>query len=223
MKQKITKKRDFSLRMMRWRYLLKAGSPPEATLEKYNSVVKAVLCSHYNRYSAQFKKVGYDIDDIMSLLRIHTVSFVGAFALENNKVKLEGFKKRFFKINGRMPTDEDILKKNQSDCYYFLKQRISENAAVSSLYGKKMKNGTSLSDSEDIYMIFQESPKTPEEIALLVEEERFLDKCSKEMDSMSIKEKKDLLLNFVEKNKNNDNMKKEVRLAIKKIKDLKRG
>lgn len=223
MKEKIIKKRDFSLRMMRWRYLLKAGSPSEKTLENYNSVIKAIMCVYFSRYSSQFKKVGYDIDDIMSLLKIHTVSFVGAFALENNKAKLEAFKKRFFKINGRLPTDEDILKKNQSDCYYFLKQRISENAAVSSLYGKKMRSGAGFAGSEDAYKLFQESPKTPEDIAILLEEESFLEKCSQKMESMSTKERKDLLTNFVEKNKNNIDLKKEVRLAIKKIKDLKRS
>lgn len=220
MKNKIEKKRDFSLRMMRWRYFIKAGKPLEKDLENYNTVIKAILFSYYNRYSAQFKKVGYDIDDVMSLLKIHTVSFVGAFALENSAEKLENFKKRFFKINGRMPNEADILKKNQSDCYYFLKQRISENAAVSGLYGKKMKSGSEFLSDDELFEITQEQPKTPEEIILLVEEEAFLDKCAKLMDSMPLKEKEELLNNFIESNKNNDKMKKEVRLAIKKIKDL---
>lgn len=221
MENKTTKKRDFSLRMMRWRYLLKAGTPKETDLANYNTVIRAVLFSHYNKYVSQFKKVGYDIDDVMSLLKIHTVSFVGAFALENNPKKLDAFKKRFFKINGRTPTDEDILKKNQSDCFYFLKQRISENAAVSSLYGRKMRSGSELNSDKSTLDIIIDNPKNPEEIALLIEEEAFLNSCSAKLESMSKNQKKEILTNFIEKNKNNDKMKKEVRLAAKKIKELK--
>jgi hypothetical protein len=220
MKTKITKKRDFSLRMMRWRYFIKAGNPTEKDLENYNSVIKAILFVYFSRYSTQFKKVGYDIDDVLSLLKIHTISFVGAFALENSKEKMESFRKRFLKINGRFPDESDILKKNQSDCYYFLKQRISENASVAALYGKKMHSNSESMSEEERYSLSQDPQKTPEEIVILIEEEAFLNKCAKTMDEMPLKEKKALLNNFIEKNKNNDKMKKEVKLAIKKIKDL---
>lgn len=215
-KQK-SKHKDMTARLMRLNYLRRARPVTKEELEQYDSVVQVVFRQNYYRYKNFFDVIGYEKEDVMNLLKIHAISFIGHISILNDANKIDEFSQRFVRINNRQPTSEEMLKKAQSDCYHFLKQRIYECANISSNFSKNQKIGGRNFSQEEFDDLLETQKKEEEEETVFTEEESILKELRQKYKDLSDDNKTCLLKNFVEKNKNNDRMRDSVDLANKRL------
>lgn len=131
-KKKINSKEEFELCYLRHKYIRRTKrNPVLKEVEPYKKIIKHQSYNTYTVYSRLFGSVGLDVNDIRSIGDCHLVSFLGSFALERNKAKLEAFKKNFYYKNKRYATKKDVLDKNKADFTSFLKQRFTELVRIS--------------------------------------------------------------------------------------------
>jgi len=70
--------------------------------------------------------VGFTIEDITSVNKIHLVSFLSLFATQNDQTKMTNFEDAHVIKYGKMPNDLDVLNKNIASLTNFLKQRMED-------------------------------------------------------------------------------------------------
>lgn len=116
---------EFELTIMRWRYLLQTENPSEERLKELEPYVQWVSKRVYRNFSSAFIAIGYDIDDVKNVCRVHLVSYLGKFSIEDQT----GPRNKFLEENSEA-TSEVINKKNMSNLYKFLSQRLIEAAKI---------------------------------------------------------------------------------------------
>jgi hypothetical protein len=120
---------DFENVLFRWKYFNKTDNPANEEIENYRSVIKEATRSVFASFGTSLKAAGIEIEDLRSIASIHIVSYIGLFSLSNNEKKKQEFCDFFEKKNGRPPLMSDIDQKDKSNAYFFLKQRLLENAS----------------------------------------------------------------------------------------------
>ncbi len=211
--------KDLSRRIIRWSYLRKAREVSVKELEQYTNVANVVFKQHYRRSAPYFKNIGYGEEDVKNLLKVHTVSFIGHISFINYPEKVEAFVKRFKQINNRLPTESDILKKSQSDCHYFLRQRMQESVEITEIFKNGQRVRPAQFNETELVQI-TDQVKTPEEILMLTEEERILIDLKEKFENLSKEEKESILSKFIEENTSNAAMSSLVNLAKSKVAKL---
>lgn len=131
-KRKITTRNDFELCYIRHKYFRKANyNPTPEEMEPYLRIIKRFSVNTYFRYRNLFHIVGLKVEDLISIGRVHLVSFLGLFAVETTRVRYNKFVEAYKKKNGIEPKKRDFLDKNKANFTIFLKQRMEDVVRIS--------------------------------------------------------------------------------------------
>lgn len=132
---KISSYDHFELVYMRHRYFRRSDNPAPERLEQFEEMLQNISNKIYMRNIEVFKTVGFEMEDLHQIARIHTVSFITMGGLYENPDKMEAFVKRHKELKGEdsEPTDYEIFKKECYDLARFLNQRVQETAKFSKI------------------------------------------------------------------------------------------
>ena len=129
--KKINCKDEFELCYLRHQYIRKVDFNPTALeMAPYDVIVSQQAKNTYFTYLSLFGSVGLGCEDIMSIAKTHTVSYLGLFSLDKLEGKREEFTNIFQIQNGKDPQERDFLNKNKANFTMFLKQRMEDLVRV---------------------------------------------------------------------------------------------
>lgn len=129
--KKITYKEDFELCYLRHQYVRKAEyNPTEAEMLPYKAIISQQAKNTYFTYQNLFGSVGMECDDLISIARMHLVSYLSLFAVQNSQDKNDEFIFKHACKYGQEPGEYDYLNKNKANFTEFLKQRMEDAVRV---------------------------------------------------------------------------------------------
>lgn len=130
---KISSKDNFELVYIRHRYFRKSTNPTEERLKQFEEMICKISDKIYIRNSIEFKTVGFEMEDLRNIARVHTVSFISMSGLAENPDLMEKFRAKHKKIYGANsePNEKDIFKREAYNLARFLNQRVQEVARFS--------------------------------------------------------------------------------------------
>lgn len=134
--EKVTYKEHLELRYLRWDYLVKAANPKESLLRSKERIVRYSARRAYFKYLNEFGFMSMEMEDVESIARVYTVSYLGLYSMEKDEAKVARFREYFKKKEGREATSKDIEKKDNYSLMAFLEQRLLECAYVLRQYCK---------------------------------------------------------------------------------------
>lgn len=130
-KRKIHSKNEFELCYLRHKYFRRVKyNPTSVDMKPFMNIVTHLSKNTFFRYQNLFHLVGFELDDVINIARVHLVSFLGLFSLEKMPDKYKEFVKLFKHIQEKSPKSKDILDKNQANFTLFLKQRMEDVVRV---------------------------------------------------------------------------------------------
>lgn len=129
----------FELVYMRHNYFRNSTNPAPGRLESFEEMLCNITYKIYYRNMEVFKDVGFELEDLQNIARVHTVSFISMDGLYENEEKMKKFIKRHKKTRGAHsePDKQDIFRKECYNLAKFLNQRIQE---VAMFCGRKNQN-----------------------------------------------------------------------------------
>jgi len=126
-KERIHSKGEFELCYIRHKYFRRTlHNPTLKDMAPYEKIVYNLSRNTYYTYKNLFQSIGFEHEDIENIGRIHLVSFLGLFSLENVPQKLREFVRHYKKSSGHKPSSNDFLDKNKANFTIFLKQRMED-------------------------------------------------------------------------------------------------
>jgi hypothetical protein len=129
--EKIRTSDNFELCYLRHQYFRRVKyNPTEKEMQPYIKIVEHLTKNTFFTYFNLFKAVGMYHDDILSIGRVHLVSFLGLYSLEKNKEKREEYIDRIIKYEFRTPDEADFNQKNKANFTLFFKQRMEDLVRV---------------------------------------------------------------------------------------------
>lgn len=124
-------KNHFELRYLRWDYLVKAANPSDSLLKSKEAIVRYCARRAFEKYIYEFSFMGMSVEDIESISRVYTVSYLGLYsALNNDSVKDRHVTKLKAANSGRYPSQEELEKKDNRSLISFLDQRLMDCAYI---------------------------------------------------------------------------------------------
>lgn len=130
-KRKIHSRNEFELCYMRHQYLRRVTyNPTEADMAPYQKIIEHLAKNTFYTYRNLFKMVGFDLDDVINVARIHLVSFLGLYKLDKTPKKYEEFLMVHWKKFNREANVDDIENKDRANLTMFMKQRMEDVVRV---------------------------------------------------------------------------------------------
>lgn len=127
-KCKIKSLDNFELVYIRHKYFRKSSNPSEERLNQFEEMICNISDKIYYKKIKIFKTTGLEIEDLRSVGRINTVSFISMSGLKENPSLMKRFikdhKNKFGKDS--MPTDRDIFLRECYNLSRYLNQRLYE-------------------------------------------------------------------------------------------------
>lgn len=158
--KKVKTKDNFELCYLRHQYLRKVTfNPTEAQMRPFHNIIRVAARRTFFTYMNIFKLVGFEVDDLINVGKVHLTSYIGLFALERKSSKLDKFTDKFYDLNGVIPEESDLLDKNKADFTMFLKQRMEELVRVCRQKAKDIKGLPT-----DEYLVFYGKQAPPENL-----------------------------------------------------------
>jgi len=135
----------FELVYLRHRYFRKSQNPSPGRLEQFEEMLCNIANKVYIRNIALFKTVGFEIEDMRNIARVHTVSFIHMSGLKENPELMENFTVQHKKKYGEEsePGKMDIFRKEAYNLARFLDQRLTEVARFSRNKSKNIRGTVS--------------------------------------------------------------------------------
>ena len=165
-KRKIHSKNEFELCYMRHQYLRRVTyNPTQADMAPYQKIIEHQAANTFYVYRNLFKLVGFDLDDLISIARIHLVSFLGLYKLDKNPKKYEEFLLIYWKKHLKEANSDDIENKDRSSLTMFMKQRMEDVVRVCR---QKARNIKGMPVEE--FFVFYGPDKPPKNAAKLLED-----------------------------------------------------
>lgn len=128
---KVSTSSDFELCYIRHQYFRRVKyNPTEAEMQPYMAIVGNLTKNTFFTYQNLFRAVGMYHDDVMNVGRVHLVSFLGLYAMEQMKDKKKEWITKFTIWKDRAPTDKDFDQKNKANFTLFFKQRMEDLVRV---------------------------------------------------------------------------------------------
>lgn len=131
--RKIRTSDDFELCYLRHQYLRRVKfNPSPAQMAPYEKIIEHFAKNTFFMYYGLFKHVGMYKEDVINIARVHLVSFLGLYSLEQNETKMYEFALKYLldeKV-GREPSQNEIDQKNKANFTCFLKQRMEDLVRV---------------------------------------------------------------------------------------------
>lgn len=138
--KKIHSKNEFELCYLRHQYLRKVKfNPTEAQMRPYHNIIRVAAKRTYFTYTNIFKLVGFEVEDVINIGKIHLVSYLGLFAVDQVPAKYDKFFDKFYEKWNDVPDSDDILDKDKADFTMFLKQRMEDVVRVCRQKAKNIK------------------------------------------------------------------------------------
>ncbi len=165
-KRKIHSKDEFELCYLRHQYLRRVTfNPSQAQMAPFMGIVTNLAKHTYFTYKNLFRLVGFDLEDVISIGKVHLVSFLGLYELSQVPKKYYEFVDIHVKNKLREPTSEDLENKNKANLTGFLKQRMEDVVRVCRQKGRNIKGMA----TEEFY-VFYGAKKPPKDIYKLLED-----------------------------------------------------
>lgn len=132
---KINSRDYFELVYMRHKYFRRTENPAPGRLEQFEEMLVNISNKMYVKNIEVFKTVGFEMEDLQNIARIHTVSFIGMSGVYENPDKMKAFVKLHKNKFGKEsePTKMDIFKHECYNLARFLNQRMQEVARFSKI------------------------------------------------------------------------------------------
>jgi hypothetical protein len=163
--KKIRTSNDFELCYLRHQYLRRVKyNPTENEMLPYMSIVERFTKNTFFTYFSLFKTVGMYQDDVLNIGRVHLVSFLGLYALENNRKKKRELIATYH-VSGIEPQEADFDQKNMANFTCFFKQRMEDLVRVCRQKVRNIKGKA----SEEFFVVCGEN-KPPKYLAKLLKE-----------------------------------------------------
>jgi hypothetical protein len=167
--RKIHSKNEFELCYMRHQYFRKVTyNPSETEMAPYKRIAENSARNTFYTYRYLFSTVGMELDDLVSIAKIHLVNFLGLFAIDGSKYSkrlYEFFVKFQKKHDGKFPKAKDVLNKNKADYTLFMKQRMTDLVRISQQKAKNIKGSR-----VDEYIPFYGNNPPPDDLQKLLED-----------------------------------------------------
>jgi hypothetical protein len=164
--KKINTHDDFELAYLRHQYFRRVKyNPTEQEMLPYMKIVEHFTKNTFFVYINLFKTIGMYQDDILNIGRVHLVSFLGLYSLEQNEVKKLEFEEKFEKYQFKKPEAKDYDQKNKANFTMFFKQRMEDLVRVCH---QKIRNVKGQNSEE--YLVFCGSNKPPKNYRKLLRE-----------------------------------------------------
>jgi hypothetical protein len=155
-KRKISYRNDFELCYLRHTYIRRVDyNPTELDMAPYMKIVTHQAKNTYYTYKNLFALIGFNVEDIVNVGRVHLVGFIGLSSLEKVPEKFEEFEEIFFARNDRDPKETDIQDKNKANFTVQLKQRMETLVDVCRRKARNIKGFP----TEEFYVFY--GPKRP--------------------------------------------------------------
>lgn len=163
-KDKINTKDSFELCYLRHQYFRRAKyNPTEAEMQPYMYIVENLSKNTFFTYLNLFKSVGMYQEDVLNIGRVHLVSFMGLYALDNTPEKKKEFAERFLRYEYKEPEEKDFDQKNKANFSIFFKQRMEDLVRVCRQKVRNIKGQTS-----EEYAIFHGKEQPPKQLYRLL-------------------------------------------------------
>lgn len=162
---KLNIKDNFELVYIRHRYFRKSTNPEPQRLAQFEEMIRNISNKIYARNINIFKTVGLEMDDLINIGRVHTVSFISMCGLKENSHLMKEFIIQHKKLKGKnsTPTERDIFLKECYNLGKFLNQRLQEVATFSDRKNSNIR-GTK---SEKVFFVGDSSQNPSDEELLL--------------------------------------------------------
>jgi hypothetical protein len=152
---------DFELLMVRHEYISKVKNPDPAWVKKWEPIVNTTAMLMYNKLKPNFAKVGYELDDVVSITNCYMIGYMGLYSLERNEKARTKIVDSFNSRLQRDPTDAELLRKERTNLISFLRQRL-QHASV--LCSRKARSITVGNDKRAIYAFTKDSVPASQEL-----------------------------------------------------------
>lgn len=164
-KKQANYKDSFEDLYLRHDYLKKTNPDITVNMDKYEKICKATAKIMYEKHRMRFNKVGFYYDDILNVTRVYSYSFLNVYSFENNQDALNKFQTEFINKNGKLPTDEEMAKKERNNLINFLRQRLS----ACSLFCERKSRNIIVDAAKKMYFAYT-SKSTPASPDLILED-----------------------------------------------------
>lgn len=165
-KRKIHSKNEFELCYLRHQYLRKVDyNPSTEEMAPYTQIISHQAKNTYYTYKNLFKTVGFELDDLVNIVKIHLVSFLGLFKMDKVPIKYDEFIVVFWNKNIRYPSEQEVENKDRANLTIFIKQRMEDLVRICRQKAKNIK-GIQVDD----YLIYCGPEKPPSNKKLLLED-----------------------------------------------------
>ena len=169
-KRKIHSKNEFELCYMRHQYLRRVTyNPTEADMAPYQKIIEHQAKNTFYTYRNLFKLVGFDLDDLINIARIHLVSFLGLYKLDKSPKKYEEFLMVHWKRHFREANVDDIENKDRANLTMFMKQRMEDVVRVCRQKARNIKG----MPVEEFYVFYGPNKPPKDSLKLLEDHEKF--------------------------------------------------
>ena len=118
----------FELVYMRHRYFRKSTNPTPERLAQFEEMLCNISDRFFIRNYQLFNEVGFEMEDLRNIARVHTVSFISISGLAENPDLMEKFILKHKKQYGQdsEPDKMDVFKQECYNLNRFLNQRMEE-------------------------------------------------------------------------------------------------
>jgi len=132
-KKRINSSDHFELVYLRHRYFRASTNPSPQRLAQFEELICNISNKVYIRNIALFKTIGFEMEDLRNIGRVHAVSFISMSGLRENPDLMAEFRVLHKKKKGQNsePKEKDILLKEYYNMSRFLNQRLQEVAKFS--------------------------------------------------------------------------------------------
>jgi len=126
-KRRASSKDEFELCYIRHKYFRKTlYNPTVEEMNSYEAIIKNFSRKTCWTYGQLLSAVGFGLEDVENIGRIHLISFLGLFSLESDMGKYSDFVSTYEKTSKTAPQAIDLLDKNRANFTLFLRQRMEE-------------------------------------------------------------------------------------------------
>lgn len=160
-KKRYTYQDDFEMLMVRHEYISKVKNPDPQWVKTWEPIVHKTAMIMYNKLKPNFSKVGYELDDVVSITNCYMIGYMGLYSLERNEKSRQKIVDSFNNRLKRDPTDAELLRKERTNLISFLRQRL-QHASV--LCSRKARNITVGNDKRAIYAFTKDSVPASNEL-----------------------------------------------------------
>jgi hypothetical protein len=162
--KKISTSNDFELAYLRHQYFRRVKyNPTEQEMQPYMYIVQHLTKNTFYTYFNLFKAVGMYHEDVLNIGRVHLVSFLGLYSLEQMKSKKKQWLIDFNLDHEVDPEKKDLVQKNRANFTMFFKQRMEDLVRVCRQKVRNIKGQPS-----EEYAVFYGTPKPPKHPTMLL-------------------------------------------------------